>query len=194
MKRWTKAEKNVLRKYWDKLKAKDIAKMLNKTEYAIYGMTKKMFPSGRSSKKSAPIQKVPGKIQRVEGVAQCNKCGLTKTVSAFHKHSCSKDGLNGTCKECRKHEYKSNSTGNPTQKPPLVIKTQPFVSSEKRNVPFLSLREMQFITGRIADLLPTQYLHFDKEKRIELHKALKIVYKFCGDLEPERILEFMKGF
>lgn len=47
MKRWTKDEKNFLKKYWSVMQAKDIAQMLGKTEYAIYGKTKKMFPSNR---------------------------------------------------------------------------------------------------------------------------------------------------
>lgn len=211
-KNWTKAEKNTLKKYWNRLTAKDLTKILNKSVWAIYAQTKKMFPSNRKpveAKKLTVAQNVPGKIKRVASINKqpipvlktCGKCGMSLPLDKYHKHIRAKDGHNSICKECRKAEHTSasykNFTGNSTAtpKPSLVIKNQPFVSqkSDKKDVPLLSLREMQFITGRIADLLPTQYLHFDKEKRAELHKALRTVYKFCGDLEPERIIEFMKG-
>ena len=39
----------------------------------------------------------------------CNKCKIEKPYTDFHKRTISPDGLDGTCKECRKSYYKTPS-------------------------------------------------------------------------------------
>ena len=38
----------------------------------------------------------------------CTKCKVEKSVSEFHKHSGTKDGLSGWCKECRKEAHRKD--------------------------------------------------------------------------------------
>lgn len=42
----------------------------------------------------------------------CTKCGETKPLDAFHKHSRSPDGRKPCCKECRKQESRDYYTAN----------------------------------------------------------------------------------
>jgi hypothetical protein len=39
---------------------------------------------------------------------RCPKCGETKSVNEFYKHSRSTDGLQSYCKECQKHLWQNN--------------------------------------------------------------------------------------
>lgn len=49
----------------------------------------------------------------------CNKCGLTKPCSEFHRQCSTKGGYNGSCKNCRKiqqQEYRKTPKGKAKDK------------------------------------------------------------------------------
>lgn len=47
-------------------------------------------------------------ITLIDGLKKCKECGISKTLTEFHKDKKSKNGLVSTCKTCRKEYYHDN--------------------------------------------------------------------------------------
>ena len=54
-------------------------------------------------------------------IKKCGKCGIVKSSSEFHKTQRNKDGLRGSCRDCRKIECKERKNRKIEEPPPVKI-------------------------------------------------------------------------
>lgn len=49
---------------------------------------------------------------KIGGVKRCTKCGVEKKLEEFHRRKASRDGLNASCKKCRREEQAAYNAKN----------------------------------------------------------------------------------
>ena len=115
----------------------------------------------------------------------CSKCGIEKELSAFCRKTSSKDGYNGTCKQCRK-KYMSVWSGNNKQ-----WKKDYNKGYREKNDKFLKERKRRYY--QIPEVVEHKN-DYSKKYRIKHRDELNLYLKDYHKKNREEHLEKMKKY